>query len=530
MAASSFTLEWDDFTGGYHVGPSHANQPGNTWRGTGVYVDPNDGMLNGVPDWTTVTLSGFTPTTATGGGNSFLFTDGQNCWRIYKTTTANTANVCLYGYTSFGNAAVGNTAISNVSTIHDAEAWDAQYIFISYTQSSGTDELTRYDTITPGITNYSTPEPLRYLKRWGEFMVGAGVTTPYRLFYSSPYDPTTWDSGDYIDIGDVGPITGLAVFGDTLYVSKPDGWWAVTGVPGQTTTVRGIADGYPGTNGHALGTTWFSNGPLSNLASSPAGILFTSTQLDVTCSVLNGGVVRPVNYSAWDLTSADPTTTGTWLLRPITPGIFMLTTRGYARTASSTRTVGWWLDTTLGSMRWAKLSIPYTAPGGSTYAQGNAARYMPGFPTRGRIYMDVNTALYVADMYPSDDITSGGVTADVRLAPRRRIDPFVVTALYVETVWSASASAAPAVTATVEMRGWTDITSPGRIAPSAVTNSPSVESTTPTVALYHDDRFVYATRRFALSAPAGTEVVPIITFSECKVRRVWAECQPAERS
>jgi hypothetical protein len=530
MAASSFTLEWDDFTGGYHVGPSHANQPHNTWRGTGVYCDPNDGMLNGVPDWTAITYTSGTPTTQGADTTSHLYTDGRSVWRIYMTSTANTANVCTYSYSGAFTASITNTSISNCGVLLASVAWNGQYLFISYVPSSGTENLVRFDLTSNTITKFTTPEVLRHLARWGEFMVGGGATTGRRLFYSAAYDPTSWSSADYYDIGDFGSITAVVPFGDTLYISKSEGWWALTGVLGESVTIRRVAEGRPGTNGGLAsvvgGGVWSGANGMCGAVATPDGVLFTSKQLEQTAMILNGGVVVPANHAPPDLSlSADDVTAAGWRPIRIMPGLYALTAPGLALTTGGTAQIGWLLDANPGLPRWAKISFPYSP---SIVPQGKVATYLPDHTGRGTLFVDVSTTIYKARLYPSDDITSGGVTADVRLSPRRRVSPFVVKSLYVETCWSASADASPALTATVEMRGWTDITSPGRIAPAAVTNPPSVESTTPTVALYHDDRFVYATKRFDLSAPAGTECVPIITFNECKIRRVWAVCQPAE--
>lgn len=519
---AEFVLEWDDFTGGYFVGPSHANQPSNTWRGTNVIVDPNDGMLNGVVDWTAATVTSGTPGgTTTTGGYVGMWTDGDSVWRL-----SGAGKVDFYGNvrTNTANVGVINYNLTTVTAILDTCAWSSAYIFACYTPSSGTDNYVRIATSGGARTYYTLTEKVRILARWGEFMVGAGATTPYRLYYSNAYTPETW-SGDFIDIGDAGTISCLVPFGDTLFIGKPDGWWAVTGVPGVSDTVRRVASGFPGPE-REVG---YSGGPprASDAVATPFGVMYTSTQLDYVAAVMNGDTVEPFNLASIGMTSTAITSTGVWVPYVIQPGYYMLTHRSYGPVSGSSM-IAWTLDTRQGDARWAKINIPYhsDAVANPTYAQGTPARLLPDKASPGALFIDRGTTIYTTTRYPTDDITTGQATATVELAERRQAQPFTVTALYAEVCWSASASAAPSVAATVEMRGSADIASPGRYASTSITQTPQVVSSAPESApLYHDDRFVHATLRFTPDGLAGTSVLPSLVFSECKVRRVWALCK-----
>ena len=55
---AAFFYEWDDFGGGYYVGPSAVNQPKNTWQGANITLSNDDATL--VPTYgpQQITLSG----------------------------------------------------------------------------------------------------------------------------------------------------------------------------------------------------------------------------------------------------------------------------------------------------------------------------------------------------------------------------------------------------------------------------------------------------------------------------------------
>ena len=61
----NFRQEWNDFSGGYYVGPSAINQPRNTWTGTNVVLTDDDASVvptNSIYEYTltgTDTTSGY---------------------------------------------------------------------------------------------------------------------------------------------------------------------------------------------------------------------------------------------------------------------------------------------------------------------------------------------------------------------------------------------------------------------------------------------------------------------------------------
>lgn len=526
--ATERVLRWDDFSGGYHVGRLAAEQASNTYRGTNVVVDPNEGYLSSLPPWDAVIYDSGSPTAPSIQGAVGLFTDGENAWKIHQVGVGNNLNLVKYADVGEpGHAAVTNYPVANVDYLTDTEAWNSQYVFASYSPSSGTANLGRFDLNSNTWTTYTTPEPLRMIRRWGEFMVGASLTVPYKLWYSNSYDPTTWNVLNFEPIGDAGSISALVPHGDALYVGKPDGWWVITGVLGDSTVIRQAASGFPGPNGTVtpLGPRF---GWLANAEAAPFGVLFTSTQLPVTASMMTGTLVRPVNYASPDLTSNTATDTGTWIVYPISPGLFALSSRGFSRTSDDGRTIMWMLDARSDEPRWYKVIIPFAS---GWYTQGIVGKYLPDTVNGGVVWLVVGEDIYQLRLPPlTDRLDHPGETAEVHLVEQRQTHPFTVSAMYVEVCWYATAAAAPTLRAGVEMRGWTDIASPGRVMSPQMSAKVPLTPTAPASALFHDDRFVYATFRFSPDAPAGTGVVPIIEFDDCKVRRVWMTIRDSGQS
>lgn len=517
--ARPFVLEWDDFTGGYFVGESAANMPPDTWRGHNVLADPNDGMLYPATAWTTVTYSAGSPTDAATSGYVAMYSNAGTCYRIYNTSTSNTANIAKFVDATVpptGVCAVTNTAIATCSALWSSCAWNADSILITYIPSSGANNFVVYTPSTAGTSVSSIHTNLRLIARYGEFAVGVGGATPYRLYYSSAYDPTAWDSGDYYDIGGVSAIGSVVPFGDALYIGKADGWWVLTGTLGSDVVIRRATEGYPGPTGNATGQASFGYEIQTNAVGTPFGVMFTSPQMDCTAATLAGGTVRPLNYASAPTSIYNPIFT-------ISPGLYAVGQYpGAPANTGGTYQAVWLVDMRLGRARWSKIEVPRQA----SVLQGHFAQQLPG-PTTAYyqpLWVDKDDTLYQSVMFPTREWWGTTTTATVHLAERRRNEPFTVKALYVEVAYPAGGSQ-PAVTAQVEMRGFPSIDTPGRIISTSTAFAPTTTGTVPASALYHDQNLVHAVLRLTPDTVAGTSAVPVLTFSFCKVRRVWAECE-----
>jgi hypothetical protein len=115
-----------------------------------------------------------------------------------------------------------------------------------YSLVSGTGVLYRHvsDLSTTAV---STPVALSQVVRWGLFMVGVDAATPWRVYYSQVDESgpafDVWPANNYTDVGNHEPITALVPIGNALYVGKASGWWVLTGVLGETETVRDVLIG-----------------------------------------------------------------------------------------------------------------------------------------------------------------------------------------------------------------------------------------------------------------------------------------------
>jgi hypothetical protein len=87
------------------------------------------------------------------------------------------------------------------------------------------------------VAGTSIPIRLHLLARWKEWVVGTQYETN-RLHFSAPLDPTSWGASDYVEIGGLEPITAIVPMANQIWVGKQQGWYIVTGVLGESTTVR----------------------------------------------------------------------------------------------------------------------------------------------------------------------------------------------------------------------------------------------------------------------------------------------------
>jgi hypothetical protein len=98
---------------------------------------------------------------------------------------------------------------------------------------------------TPSATTLiATPSPLSNFIRWGYYLVGVDANVPWRIWFSTvdasgPHFDQ-WGANDYIDIANNEPVTALAPVYNMLFVGKPSGWYAVSGVLGVQASVREV--------------------------------------------------------------------------------------------------------------------------------------------------------------------------------------------------------------------------------------------------------------------------------------------------
>jgi hypothetical protein len=159
---------------------------------------------------------------------------------------------------------------------------------------SGVAFLATYNLST-NVTSTATVAPavVTDLFQWGEFTLAWNGSTN-RLYYSAPANPLSWSSANYYDIGKPGDrILTCAVSLGTLYVGTEGAWFALSGVPGASLSIRqitytGASSAYstPDLNGIVYAGGYNGHTPVAVLAGSrlqPA--IFASSSATTTATV-----------------------------------------------------------------------------------------------------------------------------------------------------------------------------------------------------------------------------------------------------
>jgi hypothetical protein len=236
----SFTIEYDDFSGGYYVGTNETQQPKNTWTGTDVAVSPSTGHLLPLVAGQD---SGSLPSGVAVVGSFGMASNDIAFWG-----TTNTTGTIYYGnwsLTTSGSA--GATSLITTGPVQFAGkmCWSRTAIGNGYVSAVDVNSF----ALTSGLV--SAGSYLRVIGTYKYWMVGADSVLTNRMRYSAPNDPVTWAAADYIDIGSTSnAITGFVDMLDTLYVLTTGGLYAISGVLGATATLRQVnriplSDGAP---------------------------------------------------------------------------------------------------------------------------------------------------------------------------------------------------------------------------------------------------------------------------------------------
>lgn len=216
-----FEVEWSDFSGGYYVGARESKQPQNTWVGDGVIACAGDGFLMpGAPLAETALLGSGGSTLSLSG---FVALDGASL--SYGYVLGGTKNLVVTGD-------AGSPFSLGAIVPQGRPVWFQGRILLAAT----TAVLIIYNA---GAVTTSTVTPAAFSQvfSWDLFAIGVSSN---RLYFSAPADPTSWNSNDYIDVGE-GTIRAVVPTLTGLLVGTDHGWWQVTGVLGQTTTIRQVS-------------------------------------------------------------------------------------------------------------------------------------------------------------------------------------------------------------------------------------------------------------------------------------------------
>lgn len=333
MVGKPFDVVYDDFSGGHFVGKVGTKQSRSTFSGPNVGVCQTDGTL--------LPLKAFWDATGIIAGNT-----AANCSRMILDPASSrivwAGNTTASAITNVGSSpplTVTTTAIGTAVRVDSLPcAFNGKVLWpaapasiISLVASTMTAA-----TITPGFS------PLNILCAYGNFVMAC--TTTNRVYFSNPGDETVWTvATDWFDVGDPGVIiAGMCVHQGSLYIATSVGMWVVTGIPGQTASVRQITtvpftepfsidtsivrtygvqgaavSELAGTNQRALNYGLCPDGRPALLAGAGPGRVNTSLAVaysDIGSVTDEGGVVTDLGATIWVLDFYN----GQWSRRQVT--------------------------------------------------------------------------------------------------------------------------------------------------------------------------------------------------------------------
>lgn len=225
-----FDVVYDDFSGGHFVGRVNTRQANNTFNGPNVGVCQTDGTL--------LPLKAFWDATGIISGNT-----AANCSRMILDPASSrivwAGNTTASAITNVGSApplTITTTAIGVAVRVDSLPcAFNGKVLWPTATTSiiSLVASTMTATTISPGFTP-------NILCAFGNFVMAA--TTTNRVYFSNPGVETIWTTAtDFFDVGDPGVvIAGMCVHQGSLYIATSVGMWVVSGIPGETASLRQI--------------------------------------------------------------------------------------------------------------------------------------------------------------------------------------------------------------------------------------------------------------------------------------------------
>lgn len=258
-------VEWDDFTGGYYVGPSATKQPRNTFTGENVMVAMDDATL--IPMYgvagqnltgTDVDLGVIVNTSWTAVGKPAQL-NGMVAF------TAKTASAAYLYIITKNNVVVRHTiSISGSSTVAAflcvrpvMVLGDATNDYVDIYIAGDYRQIHRYKVDNAGANIAGSPiqislsalmtatsdDRLYGICIWGARMVGWSNTS-YLYFSNAAGLSSTWAATNYIIVGyNEDRIATIVPRNYDLLIGKPSGWYVVTGVLNYSAAVRQINNG-----------------------------------------------------------------------------------------------------------------------------------------------------------------------------------------------------------------------------------------------------------------------------------------------
>lgn len=256
-------VEWDDFTGGYYVGPSATKQPRNTFTGDNVTVAMDDAAMIPAYEVNAFALNG---TDVTSGVilNANLKGVGQPAMVLGVTAfTAKTLSAVYLYVITYSGAVVRFDISSNFGFLGTVANFVlGRPVMVARTDGNieiyvpgAQNQIWRYTidqngtiigsaaAVPVGGFSATANGQVYGLAVWGARMICWSNTSV--LYFSSANDFSSgWPSANWIYIGwSQDPITAVVPRNYDLIVGKPSGWYSVSGVLDYSASVRQVNNG-----------------------------------------------------------------------------------------------------------------------------------------------------------------------------------------------------------------------------------------------------------------------------------------------
>ena len=245
---AAFFYEWDDFGGGYYVGPSAVNQPKNTWIGANLTLSNDDATL--VPTYgpQKITLSG-TGVTAGVIDNSTASTTWSDptYFNGYCVVVGLTSAATYVYFINTSSGVVQRISLGVVGTSAGAApvvvpvAGDVvAYVAVGTTAIY---QITRSTGAVVTITPDSNTKLLTGLTIWNARMIAWGSASDTFLFSDALAFDSSWSNLNFVGVGYANDGISYCVPRNLdMIVVKPSGWYSITGILGASAAVRQMND------------------------------------------------------------------------------------------------------------------------------------------------------------------------------------------------------------------------------------------------------------------------------------------------
>ena len=245
---AAFNYEWEDFRGGYYVGPSDTNQPKNTWKGANITLSDDDATLVPTYQPQTRTLTGVSTSGGkiSNGATATTWSD-PTYFNGYVVLVGRTAAVATVYFINTATNVVESVSLGVAGTVcggppvvvpitSDIVAYVAIGTYSIYKVTRSTAAVV---TITP---TSNTTILLTNLTIWNARMIAWGTASDTFLF-SDALLFNLWPSLNYVSVGYANEgIAHCIPRNLDMVVAKPSGWYSISGVLGANTTIRTMND------------------------------------------------------------------------------------------------------------------------------------------------------------------------------------------------------------------------------------------------------------------------------------------------